>query len=258
MRIAVVTGANRGLGLEVCRQLAQRDHHVILTARNAEAGQHMATKYGFEFRPLDVSDEESVNNFAERVQDKHGRVDILVNNAGVALDGFDLRVVRDTLAVNYYGAVRVTEALKPFLGTDARIVNVSSGMGELACLGLELRERFSDPDLTLDDLNKLMLKFEEDVAFESHVMKGWPSSAYRVSKVGLNAYTRILAREFEASESPIRVNAVCPGSVRTDMGGTSADKSVKEGAEGIVWAAELDKKEPPTGQFFRDRQSLKW
>jgi len=258
MRIAVVTGANRGLGLEVCRQLADREHHVILTARNSESGQAIATKYGLEFRPLDVTDDESVKTFADRVGERHGRIDILVNNAGVALNGFDLGVVRATLAVNYYGAVRVVETLKPLLSDNARVVNVSSGMGELACLGLELRDRFSSPDLTLEELNSLMRKFEEDVAFEQHVMKGWPSSAYRVSKVGLNAYTQILAREFEAAGKTIRVNAVCPGSVRTDMGGTSAEKSVKEGADTIIWAAELDKSDPPTGKFFRERQSIKW
>lgn len=258
MRIAVVTGANRGLGLEVCRQLTNHGHHVILTSRQAEAGQATATKLGLEFRHLDVTDPGSVAAFADRVRERHGRVDILVNSAGVALDGFDLEVVRHTLAVNFYGAVRVTDALRDLLSDDARIVNVSSQMGQMACLGLDLVERFNAPDLTQDELMILMQKFVEDVAFDQHLMKGWPSSAYRVSKVGLNAYTRVLARELEAKESKIRVNAVCPGSVRTDMGGPSAEKSVREGADTIVWAAELDKENPPTGQFFFERQPIRW
>jgi NAD(P)-dependent dehydrogenase (short-subunit alcohol dehydrogenase family) len=258
MKVALVTGANRGIGLEVCRQLSDLGYHVILTARNAEAGQTAAARLRVEYRPLDVSEPESVASLVEKVRERHGKLDVLVNNAGVSLKGFDYKVVKDTLAVNFFGALAVTDAFLPVMNDRGRIVMVSSAMGELACLGLELSERFASDSLNRQDLNHLMNKFAEDVAFEHHLQKGWPSSAYRVSKVGLNALVRVLDRELKEDPRDLRVNAVDPGWVRTEMGGTSAPKELFEGADSIVWLAKKDDENSPKGAFFRERQSTKW
>jgi carbonyl reductase 1 len=248
---AVVTGASRGLGLTVCRQLVELGHHVVLTARDPERAEHAASAWGgsVEAAELDVTNGESIAAFAKRL----GPIDVLVNNAGVSLRGFDASVVRDTLAVNFFGALHVTRALLPLLSDGGNVVMVSSGMGELSSYSPALRARFSDEALEVDGLVALVDEFASDVTAERHTARGWPSSAYRVSKAALNALTRILAKK-----SPrLHVNAVCPGWVRTDMGGSGAPRSVEAGASGVVWAATLGAGEP-TGGFFRDRKHIPW
>jgi len=128
-------------------------------------------------------------------------------------------------------------------------------MGQVAGLTPPLREQFLDPAMTRDGLAKLLHRFVRDVEADRHLERGWPANAYRISKLGLNTFTRLLARELAASA--IRVNAVCPGWVRTDMGGRNATRTVEEGASGIVWAALADEN-GPTGGFFRDRHPIPW
>jgi len=235
-RVAVVTGANRGIGFETCRQLARRGFRVVLTARDEAKGEQAARRLREEgldvgFAPLDVSDDKSVGRFARHLQKTHGRVDVLVNNAGIMIDDKEgdgpeatsvfkakLETLRRTMEVNVYGALRVTQALLPLMPRDgARIINVSSGMGQLS------------------DMNGR-----------------WP--AYRISKSGLNALTRIFADELK--DTGIKVNSICPGWVKTDMGGPGAERTPEKGAETIVWLAT----EPsvPTGGFFRDRKPIPW
>ena len=260
MKTAVVTGANRGIGLESCRQLAQAGFKVFLTSRDEVKGQRAARELAAEklnatFLQLDVADAQSATRFIEHLQGEEERIDALVNNAGIALDGFDEQVARRTLDVNFYGAVHLTDALMPLLGEDARIVMVSSGLGELSCLSRSRREGFESPVPTRQRLRELMEAFVESVAAGRHRQEGWPSSAYRVSKVGLNAFTRILGRELAGSSR--LVNAVDPGWVQTDMGGPGATRSVEKGAAGIVWAATLPA-DGPTGGFFRDGRPVAW
>jgi carbonyl reductase 1 len=248
---AVVTGASRGLGLEVCRQLLHLGHHVVLTAREQEKAERAAHALGGEVEAaeLDVTSEESISAFAKRL----GPIDVLVNNAGVSLQGFDATVVRGTLAVNFFGALHVTQALLPLLSDGGNVVMVSSGMGELSAYSPALRASFLDEELEVDGLVALVDEFASDVAAGRHTARGWPTSAYRVSKAALNALTRILAKK-----SPrLRVNAVCPGWVRTDMGGDGAPRDVEAGASGVVWAATLGPGEP-SGSFFRDRKRIPW
>jgi len=259
-RWAVVTGANRGIGLEVCRQLAVAGVRAILTARDGATARAAADKLGgaragVEARPLDVTDPAGVAAFAEGLAAAPGRLDILVNNAGVSLSGFDEAVARRTLAVNVYGALAVTEALLPLMGPGARIVNVSSGMGELSALGPARQAALLDETLTREGLAALMEEFARDVAQGQAQRRGWPASAYRVSKAGLNALTRILARDLAGRG--IGVNSVCPGWVRTGMGGRFAPRGPAKGAETIVWAALLPP-DGPSGGFFRDRQAIGW
>ena len=226
--VALVSGANRGIGREVVRQLAVRGVTTILGSRDEEKGRTAAEGIDGEVvvRRLDVTDEKGIQNLAHEVEEEFGRLDVLVNNAGVSMDSgrrgvnADLDVVRETLELNLFGAWRLCEAFVPLMQRNnyGRIVNVSSGMGAL---------------------NEM----------------GGGSPAYRVSKTALNALTRILASELRGSG--ILVNSVCPGWVRTDMGGSGAARSVEEGADTLVWAATLADN-GPTGGFFRDRRPIPW
>jgi NAD(P)-dependent dehydrogenase (short-subunit alcohol dehydrogenase family) len=230
-RIAVVTGANRGIGCEICRQLAKRGARVVLTARDEAKGRAATeelTGQGLEvlFQPLDVNDEASVRALAVYLRDELHGVDILVNNAGVFLDqkrgGLDvpMAVVRDTLETNLLGAWRLSQALIPQMRQHGygRIVNVSSGLGAM-----------------------------------SEMSGGY--SAYRISKAALNALTRIFADELRGTN--ILVNAMCPGWVKTDMGGPNATVPVEKGADTAAWLATLPDG-GPSGGFFRDRRLIAW
>ncbi len=259
---ALVTGASRGLGLETARQLAARGFHVLAARRDALAGQAAAARIGAgvaqgEPWALDVTAASSIAALAERLGREGVRLDVLVNNAGISLKGFDAEVVHRTLAVNFFGAIAVTDALLTSLQDGGAIVMVSSGMGELSAFAPALRARFLDAHLTRAALIDLVSSFERAVSGGRHVAEGWPSSAYRVSKAGLNAWVRLLARELAPRR--IRVNAVCPGWVRTDMGGDAAPRPVEVGAASIVWAATHDDGGgQPTGGFFRDGRAISW
>jgi NAD(P)-dependent dehydrogenase (short-subunit alcohol dehydrogenase family) len=227
-RVALVSGGNRGIGLEIVRQLAERGLTVVLGSRDGERGRAAAASLsgGVVVRQLDVADPESVDRLSRSVGEEFGRLDVLVNNAGITNDegqrgvDADLERVREALETNLFGAWRLCEVAVPLMQRHGygRIVNISTGMAAL-----------------------------EDM--------GGGSPGYRVSKTGLNALTRILASELRGSG--ILVNSVCPGWVQTDMGGSRAPRPVEEGAEGAVWAATLPNS-GPTGGFFRDRRRIPW
>jgi len=229
--LALVTGANRGIGFEVCRQLAEKHFVVLLTARGAAKAKTAAGKLGnigvVEPLALDVADVASVQKAAAEIAGRYGYLDVLVNNAGINYDTWETvenaninSTVAATIATNLLGPWRACQAFLPLLRKSpaGRIVNVSSESGSLAEMGA-----------------------------------GPP--AYQVTKAALNAMTRTLAGELR--QTRILVNAVCPGWVATDMGGASAPRSVNEGAAGIVWAATLPDN-GPTGGFFRDGKPLPW
>jgi carbonyl reductase 1 len=259
MPIAVVTGANRGLGLETAHSLAKRGYRVWLTGRSPQQAEAAAAKLRAEqldvqAASLDVASAESVAAFAERMAREPG-IDALVNNAGATFQGFDEGVAARTLEGNYRGAVRVTDSLLGRLAPAANIVMVSSGMGELSSFSAALQQRFLSNALTRAQIEELADEFVSAVGRGTHTAAGFPSNAYSVSKALLNAFTRVLARELEGTGK--RVNAVCPGWVRTRMGGSSAPRSLEEGASGIVWAALLDAS-GPNGGFFRDAKAIRW
>ncbi|MFQ5706730.1 MAG: SDR family oxidoreductase [bacterium] len=230
-RLAVVTGANRGIGLEICRQLARTGATVVLTARGAEKGNAACAsleKQGLQvlLHQLDVTELNSIQNLLAFVKKEFARLDILVNNAGIYLDrdklalNVELDLIRKTMETNVYGPLRLSQTFIPLMRQNhyGRIVNVSSSMGALS--GME---------------------------------PGSP--AYRISKTCLNALTRILAEEVKGSN--ILVNSVSPGWVQTDMGGPQATRAVAEGAETAVWLATLPD-DGPTGGFFRDKKPIAW
>jgi len=243
-RIALVTGANRGIGLEITRQLAASGVHVLTAAREPGAADLL----------LDVTSKEQISALTDRLKDG---LDIIVNNAGTALDGFNFDVAKRTLDVNFFGAMNLTDALLPRLRVGARVVMVSSGMGELSHVGSTLRKRFENPLLDRPVLADLMESFLHEVATGTHEKRGWPSNAYSVSKVGLNALTRVLARELMSDKRGILVNSACPGWVRTRMGGSSAPRSPEQGARTPVWLSLLPTG-GPTGGFFRDERAIPW
>lgn len=237
-RVALVTGANRGIGLEVCRQLAKKGVRVVLTARRGAEGRAAAESLKGEdlrvqFMQLDVTDEKAPARIAKDLESEFGRFDILINNAGimphqeagdkkagsrVLTSGVDN--IRRGMETNFYGPLRICQALAPLMQKNryGRIVNVSTGMAQLS------------------DMNG-----------------GYPG--YRASKVALNSLTRMLADELKGTN--ILVNSVCPGWVKTDMGGSGAERSVEKGAETIVWLALLPDR-GPSGGFFRDKRKIPW
>ncbi len=231
--VAVVTGANRGLGLETSRRLAAQGYLVLLAARRESEGRAAADALAAQglpvrFHPLDVTDDRSIAALAETVRGL-GRLDVLVNNAGIVPDPSpgtpessvfraDLQTVRLAMETNALGPLRLCQVLIPLMQGRGRVVNVSSGMGQL------------------DDMNGCC-------------------PGYRLSKVSLNALTRIFADELRGTG--VKVNSVCPGWVRTDLGGPRAPLSVEEGAQGIVWAATLPD-DGPSGGFFRHGEAIPW
>ena len=230
-RVAVVTGANRGLGLETCRQLAELGYHVVLTSRDPAKGEPAALRLArgglpVTHRALDVTDPKSVRALEQALEVERGGIDVLINNAAVLLDGdksvvdVDPEVFPATLRTNLYGPLLLCQAFIPGMVRRGygRVVNVSSGAGQLSSM--------------------------KDYA-----------PAYSVSKAALNALTRMFAAA--ARGANVLVNAADPGWVRTDMGGPRAPRSIAQGADTIVWLATLPDG-GPTGGFYHDRKPIPW
>jgi NAD(P)-dependent dehydrogenase (short-subunit alcohol dehydrogenase family) len=231
-RVAVVTGANRGIGFEICRQLARAGMTVVLTSRSAARGRTAVRTLREEglqadHHLLDVTSPVGIKALAAYLGKRYGQIDVLINNAGVLLDPGGSRIpdsraqtYHKTLETNLFGPLLVVQALLPLLKKNGRgrIVNVSSGLGRLSTMDV-----------------------------------GTP--AYRISKAALNALTAMMAAELKGSG--ILVNAACPGWVRTAMGGPNAPLSVEEGADTVVWLATLPD-DGPSGGLFKERKPVPW
>ena len=230
MKTVLVTGANKGIGREVAGQLARNGFHVFVAARNPDAGRKAADEIAKQsgkatFIEVDVTDNASVRAAAREFSKIADHLDVLVNNAGIMMDGDDAilevsdNIFRRTIETNVLGALRVTRAFTPLLvkSKAPRVINVSSSGGQL-----------------------------------TGGADGW-SPAYCISKTALNGVTSQLA----AALPKFAVNSVCPGWVRTDMGGRNATRSVEEGADTIVWLA-TDAQQELTGKFLRDRKEIPW
>ncbi|PSS04333.1 (+)-neomenthol dehydrogenase [Actinidia chinensis var. chinensis] len=284
-RYAVVTGANKGLGFEICRQLAFNGVMVVLTARDEQRGCEALEKFkGFGlselvvFHQLDVADPSSIAALADFVKTLFGRLDILANNAGIlgAMVDFDAlklpeidsggsggqdnwnevttqsyESAKECLETNYYGAKRMIEAFLPLLqlSDSPTIVNVSSGRGKLKNIPSKWAKGVLNDveSLTEEKVDEVLNKFLKDFQENSIETGGWPTvlSAYTVSKAAVNAYTRIAAKKYPN----FRVNCVCPGFVRTDMNNKIGILSVEEGVLCPVRLALL-RHDGPSGLFF--------
>ncbi|SFA78104.1 MULTISPECIES: SDR family oxidoreductase [unclassified Bacillus (in: firmicutes)] len=229
--IALITGGNRGIGFELGKQLAVKNYQVILGCRNKEKGQNAVNslnKAGYDMHvvELDVDHIESIQNAVEYVQQTYGRLDVLINNAGVYLDENlkmteeDPDILEQTLRTNVLGPFHLIQSFLPLMKKNnyGRIVNISSGYGQM------------------DGMD--------------HTGPG----SYKLSKLALNGLTRLIAAEVLGN---IKINAVCPGWVRTDMGGPHAPRSVEEAAQSILWLTEVDEA-GPNGGFFRNGQKINW
>jgi NAD(P)-dependent dehydrogenase (short-subunit alcohol dehydrogenase family) len=238
-RVALITGANKGIGFEISRQLAKQGITVVMGARHERRGAEAAARLlheGLEVHQvrLDVTDASTIETLPRFFQERFGRLDILVNNAGILqdegtpLDKLDIQVLRQTFETNFFGAFAVTKALLPLIRVSeaGRIVNVSSQLGSLA-----------------------------DICNPESAYAGFLSSAYSASKVALNALTVLLAKELRGTN--VKVNSADPGWVQTDMGTALAPSTPEEGADTPVWLATLPADGPNSG-FFSSRQPMAW
>ena len=229
-KIALVTGANRGIGFAIAQGLLRKDVTVVATSRNLANKEEMIEKLSplgrIYYSQLDVTNLETINQTVAFVQNTFNRLDILINNAGINYDDHQnvsnasMAEVRNTLETNFIGPWQVIQQFLPLLknSSEANIVNVSSGAGS-----------WKDQDGT--------------------------TPAYSISKLALNGMTRAFANTLISQQ--INVNAVCPGWVRSDMGGSNATRSLAEGADGIIWAGLLQERNV-TGKFFRDGAEVDW
>jgi NAD(P)-dependent dehydrogenase (short-subunit alcohol dehydrogenase family) len=254
--LALVTGANRGLGRAVSEALARAGHRVLLAGRKGadlarEVARLNAESLYAAPLPLDVSDPASIDAAAAALASGPA-LDVLVQNAGVFGEDSDRGTVRRTMVTNLVGPIRIAAALAPRLAEGARVVLVSSGMGELSSLPVRWQrevERASSDDDLLAIAERFVATSEEQRE------DGAATLAYRMSKALLNRLARRLAADL--GPRGILVNAVCPGWVRTDMGGPGATRSIEEGARSILWATALPPG-GPTGGFFRDGAAIGW
>ena len=229
-KIILVTGANKGIGFEICRQLAKKGLTVIMTARNQERGMKAVDQLkqqdlSVDFHLLDVTDPLAVHPLKDDLDKKYGRLDVLINNAGIFIDdemdslNVGMDTVRKTFETNLIGPFLVSQVMLPLLkkSDDGRVINISSGLGQLHDAG-----------------------------------SGYPS--YSISKTALNMLTVKMAADLRGRK--IKVNTVCPGWVQTDMGGQEAPGTAEEGADTAVWLATASK--IPNGKFLRDRKVIDW
>ncbi len=232
-KVVLVSGANRGMGLECCRQLDTLGFRVLLGSRDLEAGQAAARALQgvrIEAVRLDVTSATDISALAQHIVQLYGRLDVLINNAGIMIDGddgksasirdADIGRVEQTFKANTLGPIMLINAMLPLMErvADARIVNISSGMGQLSDMG-----------------------------------GSYPG--YRISKTALNAMTRIYAAELDPGQ--FSINALCPGWVRTDMGGSNADLSLQQGVDTAIWLATSDDTRH-SGGYYRNRELIDW
>ena len=230
-KVALVTGGNRGIGYELVRQLAMDGFKVILTSRNSESGHKAVQKLkdshlDVSFLTMDINNQTSIGQAAATVSEQYGRLDVLINNAGIYLDenqklvDMEPSVLEKTLETNFFGAYHVIRSFIPLMEQQAygRIINVSSEYGAMS--------EMSSPGV----------------------------GAYKLSKLILNGLTQLIAAE---STNDIKINAVDPGWVSSDMGGPSAPRTPEQAARSILWLATIGT-EGPSGGFFKDEKQIDW
>lgn len=255
-KVAVVTGANKGIGFAIVRGLCKRfDGVVYLTSRDVERGKKAVADLNKEnlypsYHQLDITDINSVEVFRNYIKSKYDGIDILVNNAAIAFKSNATESVavqaKETLFVNYFSLVSACEILLPIVKNGGRVVNISSSSGHLSHIPSEdLRKKFLDPKLTIAELSKLMQEYVE-ASKQGVQAEQWGNSSYVVSKVGVTALTKIQQRMLQ--DRDIKVNAVHPGYVDTDMSSHKGPLTIEQGASAPLYLA-LDAPDTVKGEF---------
>jgi carbonyl reductase 1 len=284
-RVGVVTGANKGIGLAIVRQLALQypssplndgQFLVYLTARDDARGENALNQLSddpqlkkaralaadgglttLRFHNLDIGDAGSIQSLRDYLKTTHpDGIDFVINNAGIAMQGFDNNVVENTLRVNYYGTLQTTNALVSALKPGGRFINVASVSGSLRNYTSSLKSRFVNASV-VEDATTLMQEFADAVKSGDHEEKGWPSAAYAVSKAGLIAQTRALAKQFQGEGKDVLINSCHPGYVVTDMTRGGGTKTPDQGAQTPVLLAIQDIGHK-TGTYWSDEKEVDW
>lgn len=269
-KLAIVTGSNKGIGYAIVKALCEKfDGDVLLTARDVGRGETAVknlNQLGLKpkFHQLDITDDDSVARLKTFVTNNYAGIDVLINNAAIAFktastEPFAIQA-EETLRVNYFSLLRVCDALFPLLRPGARVVNVSSSAGHLSNISsVELKQKLSSPQLTVDGLNALVQQFLESSKAGNHEQYGWPNRAYSVSKVAVSALTIIQQKAFDAdARGNIIVNSVHPGYVDTDMTSHQGPLTIEQGAEAPVYLALLpDGEREVKGQYIWNDKTVK-
>ncbi|XP_059542397.1 carbonyl reductase [NADPH] 1-like [Myotis daubentonii] len=271
--VALVTGANKGIGFAIVRDLCRRfSGDVVLTARDAARGRAAVQQLQAEglsprFHQLDIQDLQSIRALRDFLRKEYGGLNVLVNNAAIGFTGNDptpFHIKAEvTMKTNFFGTRDVCTELLPLVKPRGRVVNVSSmeSLRALKNCSPELQQKFRSDTISEEELVGLMNKFVEDAQKGVHQREGWPNSTYGVTKIGVTVLSRIHARNLSVHRrgDKILLNACCPGWVRTDLTGPQAPKSPEEGAETPVFLALLPSDaEGPHGQFLLEKKVEPW
>ena len=268
MKTVLVTGGNRGIGLEICRQLDELGYKVILGSRDLEKGKEAASPFSENVivKQLDVTNEESMKNLFEFVKTDFGKLDVLINNAGIGAQheghkNSTLTSMKNIMATNFSGAYRMVQKFTPLL-RKAGIVAQKKGAGNVSLMSVKhiMETNFYGAWRMIQIFIPLLQKSENGRIINMSSGMGELKSltgdypAYSLSKSSLNALTIMFSNDLKGKG--ISVNAMCPGWVKTDMGGLNAPRHVSQGADTAVWLT--TEKKIPTGKFFRDRKEINW
>ena len=271
-KVAIVTGSNKGIGFAIVKALCSKfDGDVFLTSRNEDRGLEAVKKLENEglrakYHQLDIDNVDSIKRLRDDIVAAYGGIDVLVNNAGIAFKNADTTPfatqAKVTLATNFFGTLEASKLLLPHIRPNGRVVNVSSFVSSysLKKCSAELQKTFRSEAITEEELVAKMKEFIADTHDGSYTQKGWPGTAYGVSKIGVTVMSRIHARWLrEQGKNDVLLNACCPGWVKTDMAGPKATKTPDEGAETPVYLAMLPIGETePHGQLLWDKTVQPW
>ena len=263
--VAVVTGGNKGIGLEIAKKLSSIERiKTIIACRNEKNGLEAVKILGneAEYEHLDIDDDNSIQSFTNRMISKYNCIDILVNNAAIAFKQSDPTPFHlqasPTIKTNYFGTLKLTESLLPLIKMSQlkTICNVASEAGHLRIIkSPELRQKIQQPNLSVFELNSMMMLFIEDVEKKQHEKAGWPNTCYGMSKCGLIALTKILARD----NRDVKINACCPGYCATDMSSHRGTKTAEQGSETPVFLSTLAlRNEKISSKFYSGLREIEW
>lgn len=266
MKIALVTGGNRGIGSEICKMLDILEWKVILCSRNLSEGQKAALMLSRNVivRQLDVTNETSIHNLYRYIRQEIGRIDVLINNAGVGVLAQESKMksgIKQKIKKHFRGMYRIAKKIQPYLNSDQLFAqNITAQHISIARVKAIMDTNFYGPWRMIQTGIPLLLKSSDpriiNVSSEMGALGNLsgPYPGYSLSKTSLNALTILFSNELK--NQGIKVNAVCPGWVKTEMGGPEAPRTVSEGADTVVWLATVPEIE--SGKFYRDRQEIHW